>query len=184
MGCLCWDLCHGGDAHSRWDKQGYHELHTLTRSQQGSYTLPPLSQSHSQCCKSITNLASTSQLQNRIRWAMAHWDQTNPQEERDKADKLKSAHVLTRLCLPWRRWPTAFSELYPQIVPHALGRCLPRACRLCWAACQPCACPSGGLRRASLRAGLQLPAAAAGLATVSCWAAEACPPPPGPAALA
>lgn len=32
-GCFRWDLCHGGDAHSRWDKQGDHELPTLTCSQ-------------------------------------------------------------------------------------------------------------------------------------------------------
>lgn len=41
-----------------------------------------------------------------------------------------------------------------------------RAGGLCRAVLQPCTHPSGGLQRASLRAGLQLPAAAAELATI------------------
>lgn len=41
---------------------------------------------------------------------------------------------------------------------------------------QPRTRPSGGLQRASPRAGLQLPAAAAELAAISCRAAKACPP--------
>lgn len=85
----------------------------------------------------------------------------------------------------------AFSELYLQIVLYALGQCLPRSTQA------QAGLAGSARRRASpvpaLQEGFRGQASGQvssslwlllGLATISCWAAKACPPLPEPAALA
>lgn len=81
-----------------------------------------------------------------------------------------SARVLAQLCLAWSRWTQYFLSYILKLscTPWA-GACpaVPgsrQGLQVLQGCCQPHTCPSGGLQRASLRAGLQLHAATSGLA--------------------